>query len=145
MAAGAVLLLAGCTSTISGRGSGPPASPSPTPTTSTTSSPAPKGIGDPGAADLCQPVQAASFGARLDDPQYAGSCSLTINRGGVPQLGLDVTAIPPDQARPRPTGTSRTIEGLPVVAFQADQFTCERDIWLPQIVLVVSADGFGPR
>lgn len=143
MAVGAVLLLAGCTSTISGQGSGPPAPSSPTPTTSTTSSPAPRGIGDPGAADLCRPVQAGSFGASFDDPQYAGSCSLTVSRAGVPQLGLEVTAIPPDQARPRPTGTARTVEGVPVVAFQADQFSCERDIWLPRNVLVVSADSFG--
>ena len=151
-AAGLALLLAGCTSTVSGHGSGPPALRFPTPSTSgtsatprpsaTSSAPSP-GIGDPGAADFCQPVQAASFQASFDDPQYAGSCTLTVSRGGVPQLGLDVVALPPERARPRPMGTARTVEGLPVVAFQADQFSCERDIWLREIVLAVSADSFG--
>jgi hypothetical protein len=149
LAVGAALLLAGCTSTVSGQGSGPPASPSPTPTTPGTptttakSTTAPAGIGDPGAADLCQPVQAASLGASFDDPQYAGSCSLTVSRGGVPRLGLAVTAVQPAQARPRSLGTAQTVGGLPVVAFQADQFSCERDIWLTRVVLAVSADTFG--
>jgi hypothetical protein len=146
VALGAALLLAGCTSTVSGRGSGPAVSPSPTvttPTTPPTSSAPPTGIGDPGAADLCVPVQAGSFGATFDDPQYAGSCSLTVSRGSAPRMGLVVTALPPDKAKPRYSGTQRTVEGLPVVAFPGDQYTCERDIRMTQVVLSVSADGYG--
>jgi hypothetical protein len=57
-------------------------------------------------------------------------------------LALDVVALPPEKSA-RGHGHRATVEGLPVVAFQADQFSCERDIWLRQIVLAVSADSFG--
>lgn len=147
-----VLLLAGCTSTVSGQGSGPRVPPSPTASTPTTtrtpvpaptSSAPPAGIGNPGTADLCRSVQAASFKASLDDPQYAGSCSLTVNRGGASEMGLSVTALSPDATRPRIGGTTRHVEGLSVVAYPDDQFSCERDIWMRDVVLEVSADKVG--
>lgn len=150
-----VLLLTGCASTVNGQGSGPPASPSPTssapsapstpPTTPTTSSAQPTGIGDPGAADLCRPIQAAAFKATFDDPQYAGSCSLTVGKGAIPQMSLDVTALPPKQAKPRAGGATRTVDGLSVVAFPPDQIGCERDIWMALVVLSVNADGYGSQ
>lgn len=164
----AVGVLAGCTSAVSGQGSGPstpafPASTTPasptgsatstlpttapttTPTTAapTTSPASARGIVDPASVDLCKPIQAASFQATFDDPQLAGSCSLTAHRGAKSELDLGVTLIAPADQTTRPGATKRTVDGLHVMVYPDDGDTCERDITLAQGTVAVSADSFG--
>lgn len=154
----AALVLAGCTSTVSGHAQGAlptsptsPTSTGPTPTdptpTTSTSGGVTADIGDPLTADLCHDVPLADlhdYGtARVDDAQIAGSCYLIISKSGAPTFGVDVTAMPPKRAQPTNAGVSTTVEGLLVVQLHPTSYSCERDIWAGSTVLAVSGQDLG--
>lgn len=164
--AATALMLAGCTTTVAGNGnaapgfptsgsptgSGPPASStgpggSTTPTGPTTSAAPAASIGDPNRADLCAAVQLPAYralgSASFDSAQLAASCYVTITKGSAETVGIDVTAKPQNKAKPRASGRPSTVAGLPVVTFPADQFSCQRDIWLTDAVLSVTSDSLG--
>ena len=153
----AALVLAGCTTTVAGRGqgSGVPSTTGLSPTGSGsshsgsgTSSAALPSIGDPNTADLCAGVQLPAYRAfgraGFDPSQNPPSCYVTITRGSdIAAVGLSDVAMPPGQATPRAQGHDTVVAGLPVVEFTSDQTSCQRDIYAMNVVLSIRAIDLG--
>jgi hypothetical protein len=169
-AAVAVLVLAGCTSVVGGRGqpSGTPSSTgarstaSASPSASVVSTPAAPpadilrtpvqtAIGDPVTADLCTAIGLdalrnlrAGVTPSFDDRQYPPGCSVTFNDGATHVVGLSVFA---SQGRPAAADhrTSRVASGQTVYSYPFDAATgsCRRAIKAEGVLLTVDSAQVG--
>jgi hypothetical protein len=165
-AAGVVLLLSGCTSVVGGRGqaTGTPSSSASSASTGASSStsvvtsptappsdvvrtPVQTAIGDPVTADLCTAIgldALRGLGAGLtpyyDDRQYPPGCSVTLNDGAKPVIGLSVFA---GQGEPTVADarTTRTVSGLSVFSYPFDKATgsCRRETKAEGVLLTVDS------
>jgi hypothetical protein len=168
--AGAVVLLAGCTSVVRGHGQaiGTPSSPrsstttSTPPSTSVAPSPSPSptqpaadiarppvatAIGDPVTADLCTAIGLDALRGlgngltpSFDDRQYPPGCSITLNDGAKPLVGITVFAGVGDPLTS--TGrTSRVANGQTIYSYPFDATTgsCRREIKAHGVLLTVDS------
>jgi len=89
-------------------------------------------------------VRLAAFrqlGTPVFEPsQPAAACYATVMKGADPIIDLDVAVKPANTVPPRSAGRTTTVDGLPVIVRQPDQFMCQRDIWLSNVVVNVGAD-----
>jgi hypothetical protein len=144
-----VLVMAGCSATVSGHGDvGPALGPTSTPASPAGAArfaraPSSTAIGDPASVDLCSVVHATSFSrlghqAELASEQYPPGCDVDLM---TPETVVWVRAYAtPEPSDEEPGRVTRRVAGQVVYAYPYDDGDCERDVAARGVTIVVETE-----